>query len=187
MFIKFLVLNNSNFMYKIFNNIVFLFSFFLFCSSCENKDTYEYELKQEKKQIDAFMKRNGFVEVDSYPADSIWDGKENVFYHVEDGIYINIQEMGDKRYAVQENDKVILKYIKYTLGDPMIALEDYTNYPKEYTYGYSTDATYGLLQAIAIMKYHGSKARVIIPSKLSSTTDMNNVIPHYYTIEMNIQ
>ena len=152
-------------------------------SSCGDSD-YEELLDNEKGQISSFMKRNGYYVVSKLPEDSIWD--EKMFYKTENNLYIHIDTVGNKNDTLKANDRIVISYIKKTLDvDPEVVV-DAKKTPLETTFSTSSDMSTGMLRAVSIMRCHDSQAKVIIPSRIGTTEDMNSVTPYLYEMHLKI-
>ena len=159
--------------------------------SCLDEVTYADQLKAEKNLIADFIKRQNITVVEKLPNLKNWP--QNVFYKTPTGLYINIVELGDTLgNAVISGDEITMRYIQYTLqakADTMWYMNTIDNpFPRKFVFNNlaSTDACKGWHEAVSIMKYNNTKARIIVYSKLGFSADEESVTPYGYDMTIRI-
>lgn len=158
--------------------------------SC-NGTSYSNQLKDEKKLIADFIKRQGINIIYEEPEYDKWG--EHDYLEVADYCYFHLSHMGDTTTApVETKDNVNVRYRKYTLTVKSDTVSYWnTNemaYPIEFQYNVSsTSACTAWHYAIAKMKYSGSEGVVICPSKLGFENDASSVTPYGYDLKMQIR
>lgn len=159
-------------------------------TSCSNT-SYSNQLKNEKKTIDDFIKRNNINIIYEEPDYDKWGEKD--YLQVGDYCYFHLSVMGDTlTEEVNTKDDVNIRYRKYTLTlDPDTISYWNTNElptPIEFQFNVSsTNACTAWHYAIAKMKYTGSEGTVICPSKLGFQTDASSVTPYGYDLKLQIR
>lgn len=178
-----------------------IFAFFLpslIFVSCSNDKTYADQLKQEQKLIKSFIARQKIKVVTKMP-DTI-PFPENVYYKTSSGLYIRLENQGDKYIdgklnpdSAETNDRISFRYIQYTLKNPADTAY-YNNtaasqYPASFYYNDLADKNgcSGWQEAASYMKYNNAEAKIIVYSKLGFDNDENYVIPYGYDISMTIK
>ncbi len=164
--------------------ILFILSSVLILSfgACNKTKTYAELLKEEEKAIDQFINKNGLVILSEYPKDSTF--KDNEYFLTPEGLYMNVMDKGTKK---PQNGNEICFRIRYYSSFK----EDTTKYlgnmwgtGDAYTYIYGNYySTISWGQGLTIpLSYVGedSKVKLIVPSKLGTSTDANSVSPVYY-------
>jgi len=164
---------------------------FVSCSS----GTYADKLDDEKKLIADFIKRQNIKVVSEFPADNEWGDK--VYVRTKSGLYYHLVDPGDNTNlsdTISDNDQVIVRYITYTLDQKADTSYYYSTldaptpytfyYDKEYTS--SSGACVGWQEAVKHMKYNNSSAKIIVPSKLSFDTYLQDVTPMGYDMKIKI-
>ncbi len=157
-------------------------------TACNGSNTYAKELEAEKKLIKDFIKRQNINIIDTLP-DGAWGEKD--FLEIDDNLYLHISQLGDTASdPVKYRDEINLRYRKYTLN----TYADTTSYwtpndapfPVEFQYGVSNSSVCTAWNlAIGYMKYTGSEATVIVPSKLGE--DQLTVTPYGYDLKLQIR
>ncbi len=151
--------------------------------ACDDTKSYSELQDEELVTIENFIKQNNIQVVTTKPADNGWG--TNVYYKTASGLYIHMVSTGEKTDSLSVNSTVGYRVIEYLLDDNKTVqfknweVRDYIN-PIRFTYGSSTAITSigtGMHEAIGIMKYKNSEARVIIPSGLNTGSYNQNVIP----------
>lgn len=171
--------------------ILLVFSFIV--SSCNNEETYADQLKAEKELIADFISRNNITVVETEPTTVPYP--ENVYFKTSTGLYIHISNAGDKvdSLKVEVNDKIVMRYIKYTLNttpDTSSYLNTVDNtFPTTFNfYDLSqTNICSGWHEAVSYMKYNDAEAKVIVYSKLGTSDDQSAVIPYGYDIRIKVR
>jgi hypothetical protein len=162
----------------------------VFVSACSSTaDDYEELLNAEKKSIEDFIKRNNITVIDQLPEG---DFAPNEFYRTSSGLYINIVRKGEGTTAVRNNQQVLARYYKITLEaqpDTIVRNWDtsggYTE-PDSYYYNYNTYEFPAFHEAFGLMKYHDSEAKLIVPSKIGTSADKDDVIPYFYHLKIKL-
>jgi hypothetical protein len=157
--------------------------------SCNDQKSLQEMLREEKKAIERFIDRNGFVVLDTYPKDSIFGEKE--YYKTNEGLYIHVVQKGtSKRVKAPENVTVRFEYQHdvrdAARGDTTSIVKPSLLYPFSFVYGIS--ATYSDMSSpvcvgwVIPLSYVGEDAIVdiIIPSSIGSYSDSNSIIPVFY-------
>ena len=174
---------------------IFLITLSLLISiSCSNKKTYSELLDEQDATIQAYIQRNSFnvikITTDTLPANALKGEKD--YYLMPSGLYFHIVTEGDKSVKVASRTKVALRYRPYTLTSPADTLANNSNTiastdPFTVTYGEtSTFSVVGIHQAIGLMRYSGSEAKVIVPASLNTGTYSDQVIPVAYDLKIKI-
>lgn len=96
---------------------IFLFVSFIACS---NKETYADKLKNERKEIDRFLKENDIVTLDKFPEVG-YKFAENEYYKDAAGTYIRVIDWGNQDYMAsptKPNTRVSIRFANALfLGD----------------------------------------------------------------------
>ena len=79
-----------------------------FITSCNKTTSYTDMLKAEKKAIERLMDSNGFVVLSDYPKDGVF--KENEFYKLSNGVYLNVIDSGNGNHAVSGSTQVVCRF-----------------------------------------------------------------------------
>ena len=171
---------------------ILLFAQVLLLASCNNQQVYGNLLKEEKKLIDNYVKRNNINIVTTEPQTKEEWG-ENTYYQIDDYFYYHLVSMGDTLIdPIAYNDDIIIRYRRYTLdvyADTVSAWNTNDSMsPISYRVGESTsDVCQGWFQAITLMKYHNAECRIICPSKLGFTDASTSVTPYVYDLRIKIR
>ena len=174
--------------------ISLLFLSLIFLYSCSNKKTYSELLDEQDATIQAFIQRNNInvikITTDTLPANALKGEKD--YYHMPSGLYFHIVTEGDKSVKVAARTKVALRYRPYTLTIPADTSSNNWNTiassdPFIITYGETSSfSVVGIHQAIGLMRYSDSEAKVIVPSSLNTGTYSDQVIPVAYDLKIKI-
>lgn len=163
-----------------------------------NADSYSKQLKNEKKQITAYMNVHGYHIIDTLPSlPEYWGEKD--YYRVPltstDYCFYHLVHQGDTtKAAIISNETVILRYRRYTLNEPADTLSRWTTldspYPTEFNY--LTDNTgvscEGWQIAVKYMQYPEAECKIIVPSKLGFSEDSKNQLyPYGYDMKIKIK
>ena len=164
----------------------------LLLASCENEQTYSYLLKNEKKLIESYIKRNNINVVTVEPiTEEEWG--ENDYFQLDDYFYYRLTAVGDTTIEpLAYNDDIIIRYRRYTLDEYADTLSAWNTNdamsPVEFRVGETTSAVCdGWLQAIGMMKYHNAECRIICPSKLGFSDASTTVTPYVYDLKIKIR
>ena len=163
-------------------------------ASCSKTKTYSEQLNEQEATIQAYIQRNNITVVklttDTIPADAATG--EKVYYKMPSGLYFHPVTTGDKSTKVITRTKVALRYRPYTLTTPADTMSNNWNTvaspdPIIVTYGETTSfSIVGIHNAIGLMKYHNSEAKVIVPASLNTGTYSDEVIPLAYDLKITI-
>lgn len=159
-------------------------------SACNSGNSYAKDLEAEKELIQDFIKRQQINIIDTVPTGE-WGEKD--FLEIDDNLYFHLSVLGDTAgTAVTLNDKIRMRYRRYTLNAYADTTSYWTTndspYPNEFRYGVTSSAACTAWhQAIGYMKYSGSQATIICPSKLGFEADQTAVIPYGYDLKIQIQ
>jgi len=172
-------------------SILSLFALLAICfaTSCSDTVTYAEQLAAEKKIIKEYIQRENINVLSKSP--KVWGEKDYVL--TSNGLYYHLVDSGDTSYEVDTNDVVIPRYLEYTLTLPTDTTTNNTSatqypFPSTYVYKMSTSALCtAFREAVDSMKYSGSHAILIIPSKIGFYTSSDDVIPYAYDLKLKIQ
>lgn len=159
--------------------------------SCTSSSAYSTQLKNEKKLIADYIKRNNIVVIYEQPKPGEW--KDNEYLELDDYCYFHLTQMGDTTTdSLDLGDIVELRYRKYTLDVNPDTVSYWTtneaSSPIEFRLGSSnTYACTGWLLALNVMNYSGAEGKLICPSKLGFSEDANSVTPYGYDIKFRIR
>lgn len=159
-------------------------------TSC-NKNSYSAKRAAEDKLIEDFIKRQSIKVIYEIPDDDVWNEKE--YYKVPgyDDLYFHLLERGDDSYSVKAGDKIIVRYIRYTLEEIADTARYMTTaeqaYPTEFVYQLDyTNAPVGWHEAVQLMKYSGAACKIICPSKQGLDEEKSTVTPYGYDMYIQI-
>ena len=169
-----------------------------------NSNIYSEQLKKERALIENYISRNGYVVVDTLPADDAW-GK-NVYYRVPDydNFYFHMVELGDTTFVhpsdsvcrenaeIESGDDVLLRFKRYTLDEYADTLYNWgiLDNPDPIKFKYlvqSEKACAGWQAALKYMKYTDSQCKIICPSKMGFSEENAAVIPYGYDLKIKIK
>ena len=159
--------------------------------ACTSETAYSTQLKNEKKLIADYIKRNNITIIYEEPAYDQW--KPNEYLEVDDYCYFNLTQMGDTATdSLEIGDNVAIRYRKYTLKINSDTISYWTTMdassPIEFQYGTSTGNTCtGWNYALKYMKYTGAQGKLICPSKLGFNEDGSSVTPYGYDLRFRIR
>lgn len=159
-------------------------------TSC-NQNSYSAKRAAEDKLIEDFIERQHIHVIAELPEDSVWGETDYMKVPGYDNMYIHIVRYGDTNYAVKEGDKVLVRYIRYTL-DAIADTARYMTtaeqaYPTEFAYliDYTT-APQGWHIAVKYMRHSGAACKIICPSKLGLDAENSSVTPYGYDMQIQI-
>lgn len=170
---------------KKISGIVLIFSIIIGMGACSKTKTYSQLQDEEQATIQNFVNKQGINVVYTLPEAKKWVG--NTYYKSSSGLYFQLTNPGNINTTdtVKLRSKVSYRYMMYTLtGDTVVrnlSTVDFAN-PDIFTYGDYSSGFYALHEAIKYMKYLDSKARIIIPHNLNSSSYMQSVTPMGYDI-----
>lgn len=159
-------------------------------TSC-NQNSYSAKRAAEDKLIEDFIKRQGINIIYTEPADSLWGEKDYLKVSGYDDLYFHLVRPGDKSYTVKAYDKVLVRYIRYTL-DAIADTASYMTtaeqaYPTQFMYQVDyTTAPVGWHVAVKYMKHSGAACKIICPSKQGLDADKSSVTPYGYDMQIQI-
>ena len=126
-------------MKKCFYFLVLIFSVLnlMFTVSCNDMPTYEEMKSAEQKLIRRMISEKNITLLDEYPKDGVF--KENEFFQLSSGIYLNIVDSGNGNRAVSYNTDVIVR-VSGEYHDDRDSLDVFNTfrndlYPFEFKYG----------------------------------------------------
>lgn len=172
--------------------LVFLMS--LLASSCSNTTTYAELLDNEKAAIKAYIKRNNIEVVSTFPTDTPWvkNGK-SVYVLTSSGLYFHMVNPGnttDKDTIVLKNT-IVPRFIQYTLGNVTDTIRNWSTidypYPSDFTYGDLTQSCKAFHEAVSYMKRNETQAKLIVPSSIGFSSELNSVTPMAYDLNIKFQ
>lgn len=170
---------------KKLSGIILVFSIIIGMSACSKTKTYSQLQDEEKATIQNFVNKQGINVVYDMPGVKNWVG--NTYFKSSSGLYYQLVNPGSINTddTMKLRSKVSYRFMLYTLtGDTIqrnLSTIDYTD-PFVVTYGDYSSGFPGLHEALKNMKYNNSKARLIIPHSLNTSTYMQNVTPVGYDI-----
>lgn len=178
-------------MKRIIAPILLLAAIVLAAASCTSATAYSTQLKNEKKLIDDYIKRNNIKIIYEEPAYDQW--QPNEYYELDDYCYFHLTKMGDTATApIKDGNNVTLRYRRYTLNVNADTLSYWTSndasYPVEFAYNITSAAACTAWHyALKCMKYSGAEGKLICPSKLGFSEDANSVTPYGYDMKFRIK
>ncbi len=157
--------------------------------ACESTRNYSKQLESERKKIDAWFARNGYSLETNCPADSAFIVGQ--WYRLEsDGICFCIDSIGDTARCVKSGDQLNIRYKQSLLDQNALVISYWTTQdsprPLTVTKGSSSNSCTGWDDAFGLMRYSGTEAQVIVPSKLGFSDATTAVEPYYYKLSMEI-
>jgi hypothetical protein len=176
-------------MFKI-NNLLLFFAILLpFLTACNDDNiTFAEELKAEQKVIEDFLERQKITVVTTMP-ETTWPA--DVYYKSSTGLYFQMVKKGDETIEAKGGDKIIARYIQYTLVENPDTVYNLTTIdnpdPKTFTYLNLAQVCTGWHEAIGYMKYHDSEARLIVFSKIGFSEFGRPATPVGYDLKIKIQ
>lgn len=159
-------------------------------SSC-NQNSYSAKRAAEDKLIEDFMQRQNIRVIYDEPEDGVWGEKDYLKVDGYDDLYFHLVSPGDDSYTVKQYDKILVRYIRYTLDEIADTARYMTTaeqaYPTEFAYmsDYTT-APVGWHVAVMYMKHSGAACKIICPSKQGLDAEKNSVTPYGYDMQIQI-
>lgn len=159
-------------------------------SSC-NQNSYSAKRAEEDKLIEDFMRRQNIRVIYDEPESDAWGEKDYLKVPGYDDLYFHLDRPGDESYTVKQGDKILVRYIRYTL-DAIADTARYMTtaeqaYPTEFAYGIDyTTAPVGWHVAVQYMKHSGAACKIICPSKQGMDAEKNSVTPYGYDMQIQI-
>jgi hypothetical protein len=174
---------------KLFTVIIFISTIL---SSCTDSTTYADELSAEKLLIADYIKRQNIKVVSTLP--TVYPWPDNVYFLSKTGLYFRLTNKGDfgaNKDSVENNDLVIPRYIKYTLGVKSDTTFNMTTLDEPFTSNFNfndlTQACPGWHEAVSYMKWNNSEAKIIVKSKLDFGVDARPATPYCYDMKIKFQ
>jgi hypothetical protein len=161
--------------------------------ACDSQKSLQEYLREEKRDIERYIEREGIIVLKSYPADSIF--KEKEFFRTSEGLYMHVTNRGSNVRVKPLVDHVQVRfeyfyYVKdFVSGQSVedIKIPFFDLYPMEFIYGNAGSygkSSYDLsCNGWAIpLAYVGEGAIVdlIIPSSLGTSSDNSNFNVAFY-------
>lgn len=173
--------------------ILFIIMGAMLLMACNN-NSYSSQLKEEKKQIDNYIKMNNIHLIDTMPPrGTVWPEKD--YYKVPgyDYCYFHLVSDGQMdKDSVIAGETVVMRYRQYTLtANPEV--DSYWTtmdgaFPVEFKYRSDyTTACVGWHIAVSLMAFPEAECKLICPSKLGSSADQSAVIAYGYDLKMKIR
>jgi hypothetical protein len=154
--------------------------------------TYAEELKAEQKLIADFISRQKIKLVTTMPTTFPWP--DNVYYKSKTGLYYRLTNQGDitSQDSVESGDKVVPRYIQYTLEasnpDTISNMNTIDSpYTSSFSYLNTDEACLGWHEAVGYMKKNNAEAKIIVYSKLGFSGYADPATPIGYDIKIKIQ
>ena len=156
-----------------------------------NQNTYSALRAKEDKLIADFIQRQNINIIYEVPEDSAWGEKDYLKVPGYDDLYYHQVSAGDTSYTVKTGNKVLVRYIRYTLNEIADTSRYMTTaeqaYPTEFAYLTDyTNAPVGWHVAVGLMKHSGAACKIICPSKQGFDIEQNAVIPYGYDMQIQI-
>lgn len=171
-------------------HLCFLLLAVMLFSGCKG-NTYSKLLKKENKLIDDFIDREGIRVFDEWP--KTWGEKDYYSVPGTENMYIHIIEQDTSNTEISTGCIVWMRYKKYGLKNGSDTIRYWTTddgaEPIRFQYQNPADQFYcaGWNKAVELMKYSGSHCRIICPSKMGFSEDLNSVTPYGYELKFKVQ
>lgn len=163
-----------------------------FITSCDKTTSYADMLKAEKKAIERLMDSEGFVVLSDYPADGVF--KENEFYKLDNGVYLNVIDSGNGHHAVLEKTQIVCRFKARIFLSDTAEIDGFSSsqFPVTFTYGINQpiqdESSFSNLNDFVSeglasgLQYVGdsSYVKLIVPFKVSSSTFINSGDPIFF-------
>lgn len=159
-------------------------------TSC-NQNSYSAKRNAEDRLIDDFIKRQGINIIYEQPEDDVWGEKDYLKVTGYDDLYFHLVERGDTSYSVKVGDKILVRYIRYSLNEIADTARYMTTseqaHPTEFKYQIDfTNASVGWHEAVRLMKHSGAACKIICPSKQGLDEEKSSVTPYGYDMYIQI-
>lgn len=172
--------------------IVLLLCAVLLMPSCDKTTSYTDMLKAEKKAIERLMDDEGFVVLKKYPADGVF--KENEFYKMDNGVYLNVIDSGNGERATSNSTIVVCRFKAWLFKSDTTDYNGFlsSQFPVTFKYGVNQPITddrsytaldYFVCDGLASgLDYVGdsSVVKLIVPFKVASSSFQNSGDPIYF-------
>lgn len=158
--------------------------------SC-NQNSYSAKRAAEDKLISDFMQRQKIRVIYEEPEDGVWGETDYLKVPGYDDLYFHLVSAGDDSYTVKQYDKILVRYIRYTLDEIADTARYMTTaeqaYPTQFAYlsDYTT-APVGWHVAVSYMKHSGAACKIICPSKQGLDAEKSTVTPYGYDMQIQI-
>lgn len=163
-----------------------------FITSCNKTTSYTDMLKAEKKAIERLMDSNGFVVLSDYPKDGVF--KENEFYKLSNGVYLNVIDSGNGNHAVSGSTQVVCRFKARLFLSDTTVIDGFSSsqFPLTFKYGNNQpiqdESSFSNLNDFVSeglasgLQYAGdsSLVKLIVPFKVSSSTFMKTGDPIFF-------
>ncbi len=163
---------------------IFAFSF-TGCSD-DSMESYAEMLETEKEVIAAYLE--DYEVSDVIPSDNVFD--PDVYYQLEDGVYMKVIYAGDPDVMAVAGDEVAFRYERTNLlddsfdeglfGQPLV--NPYTFIFRLYDNSEYTTYGTGVEQPLYYLG-EGAMVSLVIPSKYGFTQEIQAVTPFVYTVD----
>lgn len=171
--------------------LVYLLLLLVTFTACKESNVYSDLLKEERKLIESYIQRQGFIVVTEEPKE--WG--DNVYWKIPeyDNFYFHLVDRGDTTQAeLQAKEDVLLRFNRYTLDYPADTIFNWTTLdnpnPIKFQYMVSSEQSCtGWQIALQYMKYTDSQCKIICPSKLGFSEENSAVIPYGYDLKIKIK
>lgn len=159
-------------------------------SAC-NTNSYSAKRAAEDKLIADFIERQQIRVIYEEPEDSVWGEKDYLKVPGYDDLYFHMDNYGDTSYTVKSGDKILVRYMRYTLD----AIADTARYMTTSEQAYPTEFKYlldytiapeGWHVAVKYMKHSGAACKIICPSKQGLDAEKSTVTPYGYDMQIQI-
>jgi hypothetical protein len=177
---------------KLFNSVVLtLIVLLIITSSCNNKKTYADYLKEEKKAIDLFIKKNNLNILSEFPKDGKFANEHDFYKDPYSGVYFNIIDHGDATVKPQWRQTIYIRFkgLHYFKSDDTTRYSNYqSSFPEELVYigpvSSMTKDSYTNAGWAVPLSYVGHRGRVkmIVPFEMGSSYDRSSYHPSYYEL-----
>lgn len=159
-------------------------------TSC-NQNSYSAKRNAEDKLIADFIKRQQINIIYEEPEADAWGAKDYLKVPGYDDLYFHLDRAGDTAYTVKQGDKVLVRYIRYTLNEIADTARYMTTteqaYPTEFSYMIDyTTASVGWHVAVSYLKHSGAAGKIICPSKQGFDAEKSTVTPYGYDMYIQI-
>lgn len=173
----------------------------LLLTGCSNS-SYSSLLKEEKKAIENYIKREHIEITTTLPKDDEWrdnlyyqvPGYDYFYYHlVRRGDSITVKPNGDSIHIlpVATTETIVMRYKRYTLTYPSDTISYWNTldaaYPIEFQYITGNSVCTAWQIAVGYMEYNDSECKIICPSKLGEQESQSTVTAYGYHLHMKVK
>ena len=171
---------------QLYTIITGLLALLIGLSACKKTESYAKQRKAEKAAWEAYVANNGLdlrgTDPATRQADSVYcfsqaaPWPENLYFMTPSGAYLRLEEDDPNATSPQLGNTIILRYKSYDLEGVMFGQNTFEREGMVivYTPGNGSPSV-GLNEALAYL-HHGSRAQVLIDSKLGNSTQYNAVV-----------